>query len=248
MKRLENKVALITGAGGDVGQALTNLFIAEGAKVMALDVNKKGLAALVELHGTDNLVTQIVDVASDSDMESVVSQTEQRFGGLDIAVLNAGIVGEILPIADYPVDVFDQVMSVNVRGVWLGIKYTGPAMKRRGGGSIVLMSSIMGVMGSAGGTSAYVASKHAVIGIGRSAAREMAADGIRVNCVNPGQLDIGMVRTLSDENRSELLKKIPLGRLGAADDVARLTLFLAGDESTYITGSFHLVDGGHTEY
>lgn len=251
MNCLENKVALITGAGGDVGKAITATFMAEGAKVMAVDVSEGGLATLVELHGSENLATQVVDVAKGEDMASVVSQTEQQFGGLDIAVLNAGIGvvgGAKSPIVDHSEEVFDQVMSVNVRGVWLGIKYAGPAIKRRGGGSIVLMSSIMGLIGSAAGTSAYVASKHAVIGIGRSAAREMAADGIRVNCVNPGQLDVGMVRGLSEEDKSEILRDIPLGRLGTADDVARITLFLASDDSSYITGSFHMVDGGYTDY
>jgi len=247
MRRLNSKVALITGAAGDLGQALTALFIAEGAKVMAVDANETALSVLADQYGPDVLLTKIVEVTDSTAIKHAISFAEEKFGGVDIAVLNAGIVGRIAPIEEYPEDVFDQVMAVNVRGVWLGIKHVGPAMRRRGGGSIIIMSSIAGVMGSAG-TSAYVASKHAVIGIARSAAKELADAGIRVNCVNPGQLDIGMARELTDEQKSDITQTIPLGRLGTAEDVSRFTLFLASDDSTYVTGSFHLVDGGSSEY
>ena len=245
MGKFINKIVLITGAAGDLGKALTKDFLAESAKVVAVDNNPTQLSMLKEeCRHSESLLTKQADVTQSADMQSIVESTVQAFGGLDIAIFNAGIVGAISSIESYPEELFDKVMAVNVRGVWLGIKHTGPALRRRGGGSIVIMSSVAGLIGDPN-TSAYIASKHAVIGICRGAAKELAKDQIRVNCVNPGQLDIGMVREFDDNQKNEIINDVPLGRLGTAEDVSRLTMFLASSDSRYITGTVNVVDGGY---
>ncbi len=166
---------------------------------------------------------------------------------------NAGILGQVKPIADYPVDVFDAVLRVNVRGVWLALKYAMPELARRGGGSIVVTASTAGVRGSAG-LSAYVASKHAVVGMMRTAALEGAASGIRVNSVNPSPVETAMIRELEsgidpasrEEARRHLESRRPLRRYAEAEEVASLMLFLASDESRFVTGGVHMIDGGRT--
>ena len=245
MGKFINKIVLITGAAGDLGKTLTKDFLAESAKVVAVDNNATQLSMLKEeCRHSESLLTKQADVTQSADMQSIVESTVQAFGGLDIAIFNAGIVGAISPIESYPEELFDKVMAVNVRGVWLGIKHAGPALRRRGGGSIVIMSSVAGLIGDPN-TSAYIASKHAVIGICRGAAKELAKDQIRVNCVNPGQLDIGMVREFDDNQKNEIINDVPLGRLGTAEDVSRLTMFLASSDSRYITGTVNVVDGGY---
>lgn len=244
MGKFENKVILITGAAGDLGKVLVKAFLAEGAKVLATDANSSQLAVLNDQYNSTSLLTSVVDVTSSADMQALAILTEEKFGGLDVAVFNAGIAGQITPIENYPEDIFDRVMAVNVKGVWLGIKHLTPLLRRRRGGSIIIMSSIAGLIGDPN-TSAYIASKHAVVGIARGAAKELAADNIRVNCVNPGQLDIGMVREFNEEQREKISNEIPLGRLGTANDIAGMTLFLACDDSRYITGTTNVVDGGY---
>ena len=177
-------------------------------------------------------------------MQALAILAEKEFGGLDVAVFNAGLAGQITPIENYSENVFDAVMAVNVKGVWLGIKYVTPLLRLREGGSIVIMSSIAGLIGDPN-TSAYIASKHAVVGLTRGAAQELAADNIRVNSVNPGQLDVGMVREFNEQQRAEIISDIPLGRLATADDIARMTLFLASEDSRYMTGTTNVVDGGY---
>lgn len=244
MKKFTQKIVLITGAAGDLGKHLTKSFLDEGAKVVAVDNNLTQLSILKEECQSDSLIINQADVTESADMKSIVEIAEEEFGGLDVAIFNAGIVGAISPIETYPEEAFDKVMAVNVKGVWLGIKHAGPAMRRRGGGSIVIMSSIAGLIGDPN-TSAYIASKHAVIGICRGAAKELGKDQIRVNCVNPGQLDIGMVREFDDNQRDRIVGDVPLGRLGTAEDVSYLTMFLAGSDSSYVTGTVNVVDGGY---
>lgn len=247
MKKFTQKIVLITGAAGDLGKHLTKSFLDEGAKVVAVDNNLTQLSILKEECQSDSLIISQADVTESADMKSIVEIAEEEFGGLDVAIFNAGIVGSISPIETYPEETFDKVMAVNVKGVWLGIKHAGPAMRRRGGGSIVIMSSIAGLIGDPN-TSAYIASKHAVIGICRGAAKELGKDQIRVNCVNPGQLDVGMVREFDDDQRNEIINDVPLGRLGTAEDVSRLTMFLASNDSRYITGTVNVIDGGYCGY
>jgi len=186
MARLDGKVALITGAGSGIGLAAAESFAREGAKLVFVGRNEQALRAAVNRIGPDRASAVVADVSRPEDNERMVKASVDRFGGLDIFLANAGVEGVTSPIEDYPLEVFDQVMAVNVRGVFLGLKATIPALRKRGGGSIVVTSSIGGIRGRGQGNSAYIASKHAEIGLMRTAALEGAAHGIRVNCVLPG--------------------------------------------------------------
>ncbi len=259
MVRLSEKIALITGGAGGVGQAAARQFTGEGARVVLVDRDEEALQSAVHSIGEDKASYVVADVTQPEQVQSYVSAAVERWGGIDILLANAGIEGEIFPIPDYPVDVFDQVMAVNVRGVWLALKYVVPVMSNRGGGSIVITSSTAGVSGSAG-MSAYVTSKHAVIGMMRAAALECAPLGIRVNTVNPAPIETRMMRSLeemrvaaadSSEVTVERTKqaseaRIPLQRYGEPDEVAKLMLFLASDESCFCTGGVYMVDGGRS--
>ncbi len=246
MERLRDKVALITGAAGGIGAAAARLFATEGAKLVLVDIEEGGLAKLTG----DNVACVAADVSNGEAMRTCVAAAEKRFGGLDIALLNAGIEGVVQPIADYPEETFDRVIAVNLRGVWLGLKHTLPAIARRGGGSIVLTSSIAGVRGREG-MSAYVASKHGVIGLMRSAALEGGPDGVRVNSINPSPVETRMMRSLEagmdpddpEGVHARYARSSPLGRYAEPEEVAKVMLFLAADESSHCSGSVYMVDG-----
>lgn len=246
MGRLQDKVALITGAAAGIGAAAARLFANEGAKLVLVDRDEAGMA---EFAG-DGATCLTADVADGEAMRRCVAAAEERFGGLDIALLNAGIEGVVQPIADYPEDVFDRVIAVNLRGVWLGLKHTLPAIAKRGGGSIVLTSSIAGIRGREG-LSAYVASKHGVIGLMRTAALEGAPDGVRVNTINPSPVETRMMRSLEagmDPDDPEGLHEryastSPLGRYAEPEEIAKVMLFLASDDSSHCSGSVYMVDG-----
>ena len=173
MVRLEGKVALITGATGGIGQAAARLFAEEGARLALVDLDETALQETVRSIGEDTASYTVADVTQPEQAQAYVNAAVDRWGGIDVYLANAGIEGAISPIPDYPIDVFDRVMAVNVRGVWLGIKYVVPAMRQRGGGSIVITSSTAGV-GGGPDMSAYTTSKHAVIGLMRTAAMEGA--------------------------------------------------------------------------
>ena len=182
--------------------------------------------------------------------EAVAAAAAERFGGIDIGLLNAGIEGALAPIGDYTVEMFDRVMAINARGVWLGLKALMPHLERRGGGSLVLTSSTAGIR-AIPDMSAYTASKHAVIGLMRSAAIEGSASNIRVNTVNPSPIDTRMIQSLEEMHgvqragaNQPLAGATPLRRYGEPEEVARLMLFLASDESSFCTGGVYMVDGG----
>ena len=250
MGRLDGKVAVVTGGAGGIGAAAVRLFVAEGARVMAVDRDAAGLKALAAELG-DAAATTLADVTSEADSERYVAETVARFGGLDIALLNAGIEGELKSIRDTPAELFDRVMAVNVRGVFLGLKAAMAAMDDRGGGSIVVTSSTSGIRATRN-LAPYTASKHAVIGLMRSAALEGAARKIRVNTVNPSPIATRMIdsieemaRSLSGANeRPNMALHTPLQRYGTPEEVARLMLFLASDESSFCTDGVYMVDGG----
>ena len=184
MLRLSEKVALITGGAGGIGQAAARLFTDEGAHVVLVDREEAALQDVVSSIGEDKASFVVADVTEPGETQNYVKAAIERWGGIDIYLANAGIEGMVSSIPDYPYDMFDQVLAVNVRGVWLGLKYVIPALHNRGGGSIVITSSTAGIGGTAG-MSAYTTSKHAVIGLMRTAALECAPMGIRVNTVNP---------------------------------------------------------------
>ncbi len=251
MKRLAGKVAVITGGAGDIGLATAKLFAREGAKVLLVDIDEKALQKAIRLLDHDIAKYTIADVTDPLQTQEYVRTAVKHFGCIDIFVNNAGIHGMVKRIINYPVEIFDKVIATNVRGVWLGLKFVIPEMKKRRSGSIIITSSFAGIRGTTG-MSAYVASKHAAVGIMRVAALECAEIGIRVNSVNPATIEGQMMNSLekgiipdAPEKVKELIGKgIPMKRYGAPEEVAKMVLFLASDESKYCTGSVYMVDGG----
>ena len=258
MSRLEGKVAVITGATGGIGSAAARLFAQEGAKVALVDLDEAALREVALSIGEDKASYTAADVTQPDQTQDYINAAVERWGGIDILLANAGIEGVLSLITDYPIDVFDRVMAVNVRGVWLGIKYAVPAMRERGGGSIVITSSTAGI-GGAPEMSAYNTSKHAVIGLMRTAALEFAPD-IRVNTVNPAPIETRMMRSIEDMRvaamddskvtvdviKQSAADRIPMQRYGEPEEVARLMLFLSSDDSSFCTGGVYMVDGGRS--
>jgi NAD(P)-dependent dehydrogenase (short-subunit alcohol dehydrogenase family) len=248
MDRLRGKVAVITGGAGSIGAATARRFVAEGARVVLIDLDEAALAAVAGALG-DDAVTHAADATDSEQVRAGVALAVERFGGLDVAFANAGVFGAAAPIADYPEDVFDRVMAVNVRGPFLLAKHALPAM--RDGGSMVITSSIVGLTSDAG-IVAYATSKHAVVGLMRTAAKEMAPRGIRVNTIHPGPVDndfqhaIEVTATGRPEEQAAAIFEgmIPLGRHATADEVAAAVLYLASDESAFMTGATVPLDGG----
>ena len=252
MTRLDGKVALITGAGSGIGLAAAELFAREGAKLVLVGRNERALQTAVDRIGADQASAVVADVSRPEDNERMVKASLDRFGGLDIFLANAGVEGATATIEDYPLDVFDQVMAINVRGVFLGLKATIPALRKRGGGSIIVTSSIGGLRGRGQGNSAYIASKHAEIGLMRTAALECAAHAIRVNAVLPGPTETRMMRNIEEgrspgapeKARAVLLANLPMKRYGTPEEVANVMLFLASDDASLCTGGVYSADGG----
>ena len=253
MKRLEGKVAVITGGAGGIGAATGRLFAKEGASVLLVDLVAEALQQAVQAIGDEHVSAVVADVTQAEQVQRYVQTAIDRYGGIDVFFANAGVEGVVAPITEYPDDVFDRVMAVNVRGVWLGLKHVMAQMQQRGGGSIIITSSIAGVRGSPG-MAPYSTSKHAVIGLMRSAALAGAAHGIRVNTVNPAQIETRMMRSIEaaidpavpERAKAEREARIPMKRYGLPEEVAQLALFLASDESGYCTGGVYMVDGAFT--
>ena len=251
MNRLLGKVAIITGATGGIGLAAANLFVAEGAKVVLVDLAQGPLDEAIEMLGYPNALGIAADVTDSSVFAKAVNRAEEHFGVVNTAFLNAGIEGPVKMLTEYPDDEFDKVMNVNVRGVFLGLKFVVPCLKRAGGGSIVITSSLGGLRGMPK-ISAYIASKHAVVGLMKSASLEYASIGIRINTINPAPIATRMIASLeegfspgSTKNIKERMEKsVPLRRYGKPDEVAQLAVFLSSDESSYITGNSYPIDGG----
>jgi NAD(P)-dependent dehydrogenase (short-subunit alcohol dehydrogenase family) len=249
--RLSEKVALITGAGGGIGRAAALRFAAEGASIVAVDVDAgaaEETASLVEQAG-GSVVSCTADVSRSDDCARMVATAEETFGRLDVLFNNAGVM---VPGDDDAVTteeaVWDLTMDVNAKGVFLGCKHGIPALRRAGGGSIVNTASFVAVMGAATPQLAYTASKGAVLALSRELAVIHAREGIRVNALCPGPLHTEMLMRFLDteDKRQRRLVHIPMGRFGQAAEIAEAALFLASDESSYITGSDFLVDGGIT--
>lgn len=254
MNRLENKVAIITGGMKGIGFAAAELFVEQGAKVLLVDVEEAGLKEAVRKLDPSRAAYAVADVTDGAAVAGFVQKALDQFGKIDILFCNAGIGGEVNKLWEYSEEAFDQVMGVNVKGVWLSMKAAIPAMIRTGGGSILITSSVAGLLGSPK-TFAYSASKHAVVGLMKSAAAELARHNIRVNTIHPGPIETDMVRGLemviSDDlsmGKAFLERRIPFRRYGTAREVGELALFLASDESKYITGSTHRIDGGFMSY
>ena len=249
-QRLDGKVAIITGAGGGIGGATAKLLLDLGASVMLTDSDGGKLAGR-RLDG-EHCATTVADSSDEAAVDGIVAATLKRFGKLDIMVANAGIEGALKPVDQLGLDEFERVLRTNVIGVWLAIKHAAPAIKAAGGGAIVALSSVAGAIGFPG-MAAYTASKHAVFGLVKVAALELAPANVRVNAVAPGPIDNRMMQSLGDQLgggdpagfRAIIESRVPMGRYGTNEEIANLIVFLASDAASYCTGGLYLSDGGY---
>jgi NAD(P)-dependent dehydrogenase (short-subunit alcohol dehydrogenase family) len=255
--RLAGKVALITGAAGGIGRATARRFAQEGAAIVAADIDDVALAETVELVAGDDgrdrqhrrIVGLVTDVTEPADVARAVGTAEERFGHLDVVFNNAGVMlpadGDALST---DVDTIDRTLAINVKGVLLGCKHAIPALRRAGGGSIINTASFVATLGAATAQIAYTASKGAVLSLTRELAVVHARESIRVNALSPGPLHTDMLMKLldSEDKRQRRLLHIPIGRFGYAEEIAHGALFLASDESSFVTGSNLVIDGGIT--
>ncbi len=253
-KRLDGKVAIITGATGGIGEATAKRYLEEGASVMLVGRSAEKLKETRgRLSDFENVADFVADAADEAATKATVEATVEAFGGLDIVVANAGMEGNFAPIENLTMNEFESVLRTNVIGVWLSLKYAVEPMKKRGGGSMIALSSIAGMIGFPT-MAPYIASKHAVFGMVKTAALELAESKIRVNAIGPGPIDNRMMRSLESQFNPEdnaaahefVLSTVPMKRYGTNEEVANLALFLGSDESTYCTGGIHMIDGGFT--
>lgn len=252
--KLEGKTAVITGGAGGIGLATAEKMLAEGAEgILLVDLDEGSLQEAVADLNSDKVDYIAADVSQNEETKKYVEKAIDFLGRIDILFLNAGIEGEVAPLTEYPEETYDKVMDVNVKGVWLGMKHAFPYMKENGGGSVIITSSVAGLEGTPN-VMAYVASKHAVIGAMKVGALEGAEDDIRVNSIHPSPVDNRMMRSLeegfapgaADAAKEDFEQAIPLGRYGQNEEMADLAIFLASDESKFITGAKHVIDGGMT--
>ena len=246
MGALESKVAIVTGGGSGIGKAIAELFAREGASVVVSDIDEqKGkdvTDAIVRLGG--KAVFFRADTSQAEDHRRLVEEAVGKFGGLHIAVNNAGIGGPIAPTGEYPLDGWQRVIDINLSGVFYGLRYQIPAMLASKGGNIVNISSILGMVATRN-SPAYVAAKHGVVGLTKTAALEYGAQNIRINAVGPGYIHTPMLGGLDEATLKAVEGLHPIGRLGEAPEVAELVLFLVSARSSFITGSYYPVDGGY---
>jgi len=252
MKRLQGKVAVITGGSGGIGKETAARFLGEGASVVLVDIDQKGLDTTAkELGSGDRVLTARADVSNEDDVKSYVQAALDRFGRIDVFFNNAGIEGNVAPLEQQDIAMFDKVIAINVRGAYLGLKHVLPQMYKAGSGSVINTSSVAGLSGSAG-VLPYVTSKHALTGMTKVAAIEAASHNVRVNSVHPSPVNTRMMRSLeagfgpddAAAAKATMEKAIPLGRYGESGDIANLVLFLASDESSFVTGAQYRIDGG----
>ena len=251
--RFEGKTALITGGAGGIGRATALRLAREGARIVLVDLDAVALvvaAAPVREAGAEVLTLE-ADVRHADEVERYVERATEHFGGIDVFFNNAGIEGTVHPLTEYPEELFDRVIAINLKGVWLGMKYVVPGMIDRGGGSIVNTSSVAG-LGATPGIVAYGASKHAVVGMTKTASLEFGDAGVRVNAVCPSPINTQMMRRLEasrtpdspETTRRQYEQRNPMARYGEAEEGAALVTFLLSDDASYINGAIYNIDGG----
>jgi NAD(P)-dependent dehydrogenase (short-subunit alcohol dehydrogenase family) len=245
MKTLENKVAIITGAGSGIGRAAAILFAREGAKVVVSDIQEEhGKAVVDEIKQAGGTAIFVkADSSSPEDNKALVEQTLATWGALHIAVNNAGIGGPLAPLSEYPLDGWQKVIDINLSGVFYGMRYQLPAMAKEGG-SIINVASILGQAGTKN-SPAYVAAKHGVVGLTKAAALENGEKRIRINAIGPGYIKTPLLNVLDDATKKALAGLHPIGRLGESEEVAELLVWLGSDKSSFVTGSYYPIDGGY---
>lgn len=252
--RLDGKIALVTGAAGVIGTETMKLLALRGARIVAVDRDAAALQrAVARLAASAEALSIVADVTSEDEVASYVATAVKKFGTIDVFFNNAGIEGQIAPIVRASLEDFRRVLDVNVVGVFLGMKHVLPVMLKQNSGSIINTASIAGLFGSPD-IAAYCASKHAVIGLTKSASQECAGTKVRVNCVCPGMIDSRMLSAIIDGRNpgasppphEKVVERIPARRLGAAAEVAPIVAFLASDDAGYVSGAAYTVDGGRT--
>jgi NAD(P)-dependent dehydrogenase (short-subunit alcohol dehydrogenase family) len=250
--RLDGKVAVVTGAAGVIGSATAQLLAERGARIVAVDRKAADLkAAMADLPASADALAVTADVTGEDEVADYVRAAIEKFGVIDVFYNNAGIEGDIAPITKYSLATFRKVLDVNVVGVFLGLKHVLPVMLKQNRGSIINTASIAGLIGSPD-IAVYSASKHAVIGLTKSAALECAGSAVRVNCVCPGQIDSRMLSAIVEGRNpgntpvptERIVDRTPARRLGQASEVAVVVAFLASDDASYVSGSAYTVDGG----
>jgi NAD(P)-dependent dehydrogenase (short-subunit alcohol dehydrogenase family) len=252
--RLDGKVAVVTGAAGVIGCATIGLLAERGARIVAVDRKRADLETAIKgLPASAQALAVTADVTDETEVRDYVRAAVDRFGTIDVFYNNAGVEGDVKPITEYSLEAFRRVIDVNVIGVFLGLKHVLPVMLKQKTGSIINTASIAGLLGSPH-IAVYSASKHAVIGLTKSAAWECTGTGVRVNCVCPGLIDSRMLSAIfqgrfggnAPPPMDKIVERIPARRLGQAAEVASIVAFLASDEASYVSGSAYTVDGGRT--
>lgn len=245
-KDLQGKTALVTGAASGIGKAVAFLYGQHGANVMVSDIDEEqGQDVAEQLRAAGvNAPFFRADVGDPIQCQQLVQETVSAFGSLDIACNNAGIGGEMNMTADYSLDGWHQIINVNLNSVFFCMKYELTEMLKKGAGAIVNVASILGQVGTAGAPG-YVAAKHGMVGLAKTAAIEYAHQGIRINTVGPGYIDTPLLRILSDEVKQQVIGLHPIGRLGKSEEVAELVIWLSSDKASFVTGSYYPVDGGY---
>ncbi len=247
MKLLENKVALVTGAGSGIGKAIAILYAKEGAKVIVNDISEENGQSVVDQIKSEGGEAFFIeaDASKEEEVLNLIQKTVEKYGRLDIACNNAGIGGEQNITGEYSIDSWKQVVDINLNGVFFGCKYQLEQMEKNGGGVIVNMASIHGTV-AAPMSPAYTATKHAIVGLTKNIGAEYGLKNIRCNAVGPAYIKTPLLDALDAELMNQIISKHPMNRLGKPEEVAELVLFLSSEKSSFMTGGYYLIDGGYT--